>query len=48
MPTLAELRRQVRHTLMAVAGLESPEQVPEPVRATVPCSPPWSWTPPGG
>jgi hypothetical protein len=31
MPTLAELRCQVRHTLMAVAGLERPEQVPEPV-----------------
>jgi hypothetical protein len=31
MPTLAELRRQLRHTLMAMAGLERPEQVPEPV-----------------
>ena len=31
MPTLAELRRQVRHTRMPIAGLERPEQVPEPV-----------------
>jgi hypothetical protein len=31
MPTLTELRRQVRHRLMAMANLEGPEQVPEPV-----------------
>jgi hypothetical protein len=31
MPTLTELRRQVQHTLMAMAGLKQPEQVPEPV-----------------
>lgn len=31
MPTLTELRRQVRHRLMALAHLEGPEQVPEPV-----------------
>jgi hypothetical protein len=31
MPTLAELRCQVRHTLMAMANLEEPEQVPETV-----------------
>jgi hypothetical protein len=31
MPTLAELRRQVRHKLMAMARLEGPEQVPEEV-----------------
>jgi hypothetical protein len=31
MPTLTELRRQVRHRLMALANLERPEQVPEPV-----------------
>jgi hypothetical protein len=31
MPTLTELRRQVRHRLMALANLEGPEQVPEPV-----------------
>lgn len=30
MPTLAELRRQVQHKLMAMAGLARPEQVPEP------------------
>ena len=31
MPTLTDLRRQVRHRLMALAHLEGPEQVPEPV-----------------
>jgi hypothetical protein len=31
MPTLAELRRQVRHKLMAMVDLEEPEQVPEEV-----------------
>jgi hypothetical protein len=31
MPTLAELRRRVRHTRMPIAGLERPEPVPEPV-----------------
>lgn len=31
MPTMAELRRRVRHTLIAMAGLERPEQMPEPL-----------------
>jgi hypothetical protein len=31
MPTLANLRGQVRHRLMALANLERPEEVPEPV-----------------